>query len=136
MRKRLFLILTCVLSFLLAACSSGNIDKLNGKWVADATESLRLSGETFDNAMAEHIAMAILSTISVDIDAKSKKIAMSIGDEGADVSFNVISDNGKSITLQLDNEDKIIFDFVNDDLVIMRDDQDSSSQVALKRANQ
>jgi len=136
--RRFLPILICVLSFLLTACSSGgSIDKLNGKWVADATESMKLSGQSLDgNDLTMHIAEAFFSSISLDVDTKTKKMSVSLGEEKGNVPFKVLSDNGKTIVLQIENSKKLIFDFINDELIIMRDDQEPDSVVALKRAKQ
>jgi hypothetical protein len=122
--------------FLLSACSgsdSGNLGKLNGKWVADAAESIKLSGEEFmDNEFALQMAEAIFGAITLEIDVKAQKITMSLGTEKREDTFKVISDSGNTIALQ--SEAKIIIEFVNDDFVIMRDEDEPDRAIAFKRA--
>lgn len=132
--SRFLLTLTCIfsLSFLLMSCfGSSNIDKLNGKWAADATESMKLSGQALDNELVKGMAEMLFGAIKMEIDAKAKKIAIGMGSDKMEGDFRVLSDSGKTVVLQ--SEGKFTFEFVNDDLVIMRDDKEPNKAVAFRR---
>jgi hypothetical protein len=121
------------LVFLVVACG-GNLNKLNGKWVGDGKESMKLSGEDTgsENEMAIKLAEAMFSAIGVEINARAKKITVSMGNNQNSDDFKVLSSRGKKISLQTQNG-IIICEFINDNLVIMGDEE--NKRFVLKRSN-
>ena len=130
--KRFSVILPGVFSalLLLTSCSS-NLDKLDGKWSADAVESMKLSGKTLNGGAEQSMAEKIFSSITMKVDAKAKKMTVGFGEMKQEAAFTVLSDSGKTIFLENQNK-KITIEFVNDDLVTMRNDKDAKA-VAFKR---
>ena len=129
------------LSLLLFACSGGGggkqSEKLNGKWTADAEESIKLSGQTLENELELQMAKAILAAVNLNIDLKAQKMSFNVGDAiNEEMTFTIASEDKKSVVLQSEDEKKVTFEFINDDFVIMRDESDPDKAIALKRAAQ
>ncbi len=133
MKKR-FSLLACSALLLLCACGggSGNMDKLNGKWSADAAETAKASGVKPQNEFEKNMLELIYSAVGMEIDASGKKITMGFGPTAKGGPFSIVSDSGNEVVLQ-EGSNKFTIVFVNDDLVIMRDENEPEKPIAFRR---
>ena len=136
MRKVLLASLVLAFTLALAAfSSSSNLDKANGDWTCDAKATMALHPELKEQmAGATEMAEAMFSNFALNINAKDKKMSVSMGQMSESGAFKVISDSGKSLVLQMDGEnDKLHIDFTTDDAITVYSEADQNSKVAFTR---
>ena len=136
MRKVLLASLLLTFALALAACgSSSNLDKASGDWVCDAKATLALHPDLqAQTAGAPEMAEALFSAFKMNINAKDKKMSVTMGQVSESGAFTVVSDSGKSLVLEMDKDkDKLHIDFTTDDSITVYSESDANSKIVFAR---
>ena len=135
MRKVLLSSLLLTFTLALAACGSGsNLDKANGDWTCDAKATIELLPAEMKAqlAAAPGMAEAMFSAFKMNVDSKGKKLSVTMGPATETGDFTVVSDSGKSLVLNM-KDDELHIDFTTDDSITVYSKKDANSKIVFAR---
>ncbi len=123
MSGRMKILLSCLfaLSVAIPAFAAGNLERIRGTWDCNGEESLKLNPDVSNSLKepeARRQALLLFESISFKVDAEKNKLAMSVGDEQKINHFMVNSDDGKFLVITTSDEEKINFEFKDDNTLI------------------
>lgn len=102
--RRLLSITAVIAVLFMAGCGSSNLDKLNGVWKLDVTETLAAMGTKEDDPamqMAKDLIAPLFGQMELIVDTKAKTLAIAGGEEPEVKSFTVVSEKGDSFVLNV-----------------------------------